>query len=64
VIRLHDLRHTYATAALEAGVPLKTVSTRLGHASIAITGDIYSHVRVEVDQAAADLVAGLILGGE
>jgi integrase len=44
-IRLHDLRHSYATAALEAGVALKVVSERLGHASIAITGDIYSHVR-------------------
>lgn len=61
-IRLHDVRHSYATAALEAGVPLKVVSERLGHASIAITGDVYSHVRPEVDQAAADLVAGLILG--
>lgn len=62
VIRLHDLRHSYATAALEAGVALKVVSTRLGHSSISITGDIYSHVRAEVDQAAADLVAGSILG--
>jgi integrase len=58
----YDVRHSYATAALEAGVPLKVVSERLGHASIAITGDVYSHVRPEVDQAAADLVAGLILG--
>jgi len=62
VIRLHDLRHSYATAALEAGVALKVVSTRLGHSSISITGDIYCHVRAEVDQAAADLVAGSILG--
>ena len=61
-IRLHDLRHSYATAALEAGVPLKVVSERLGHSSIAITGDIYSHVRPEIHQAAADKVAGLILG--
>ena len=62
VIRLHDLRHSYATASLEAGVPMKVVQERLGHASIAITGDIYSHVRPEVDQAAADKVAELILG--
>ena len=62
VIRLHDLRHSYASAALEAGVPLKVVSDRLGHGSIAITADLYSHVRHEVDQAAADQVAGLIFG--
>ncbi|MGO8870497.1 MAG: tyrosine-type recombinase/integrase [Acidimicrobiales bacterium] len=61
-IRLHDLRHSYATAALEAGIPLKVVSQRLGHSSISITGDIYSHVRPEIDQSAADQVAGLIFG--
>lgn len=61
-IPLHGLRHSYATAALEAGVPLKVVSERLGHSSIRITGDIYSHVRPEVDKAAAALVADLILG--
>jgi integrase len=55
-------RHSFATAALEAGVPLETVSTRVEHASIAITGDIYSHVREKVDRAAAEAVAWLILG--
>ena len=43
-IRLHDLRHTHATWLLEAGVPVKVVSERLGHSSIRITLDIYSHV--------------------
>jgi site-specific recombinase XerD len=52
VIQLHDLRHSYASAALEAGIKLKVVSERLGHSSISITGDIYSHVRAEVDQSA------------
>lgn len=61
VIRLHDLRHSYATAALEAGVSMKVVQERLGHASIAVTSDLYSHVRPEVDQA-ADKVAGFIFG--
>jgi integrase len=42
-IRLHDLRHSYATAALAAGIPAKVVSERLGHATIAITMDTYSH---------------------
>jgi integrase len=36
-IRLHDVRHSYATAALAAGIPAKVVSERLGHANIAIT---------------------------
>ena len=43
-IRLYDVRHSYATAALAAGVPAKVVSERLGHATIAITLDVYSHV--------------------
>jgi integrase len=62
-IRLHDVRHAYATAALEAGVPLKVISERLGHSSIQITGDTYQHVRRQVDQDAADLTASFILGG-
>src|SRR5829696_7042704 len=36
-IRLHDLRHSYASAALAAGVPAKVISERLGHAAIAVT---------------------------
>ena len=43
-IRLHDLRHTWATLALEERVPVKVVSEVLGHASPAFTLDIYSHV--------------------
>lgn len=43
-IRLHDLRHTFASLALEAGVPMKVVSEWLGHSGIGVTGDIYSHV--------------------
>ena len=61
-IRLHDLRHSYASAALEAGVPTKIVSERLGHSSIAITGDIYQHVLPELDDQAAAQVAAVILG--
>jgi integrase len=59
-IRLHDLRHTWATLALEAGVPLIVVSRRLGHASTAITGDIYSHVADKVAADAAQKVAELV----
>jgi integrase len=62
-IRLHDVRHSYATAALAAGVPAKVVSERLGHATIAITLDVYSHVIPGMDAAAANAVASLILDG-
>jgi Phage integrase family len=61
-IRLHDVRHSYASAALAAGVPAKVVSERLGHATIAITMDTYSHVLPGLDEQAAGLVARLILG--
>ncbi len=43
-IRLHDLRHTHATLLLAAGVPVKLVSERLGHATATITLGIYAHV--------------------
>jgi integrase len=62
-IRLHDVRHSYATAALAAGVPAKVVSERLGHANIAITLDVYSHVIPGMDAQAANAVASLILDG-
>jgi integrase len=61
-IRLHDVRHSYASAALAAGVPAKVVSERLGHANIAITMDTCSHVLPGLDAQAADTVARLILG--
>jgi integrase len=43
-VRLHDRRHTAATLMLEAGVPANVASERLGHSSIAIAIDHYSHV--------------------
>jgi integrase len=62
-IRLHDLRHSYATAALAAGIPAKVVSERLGHASVMITLDTYSHVLPSMQEDAANSVAKLILEG-
>jgi integrase len=61
-IRLHDARRSYATAALRAGIPAKVVSERLGHKSIAITLDTYSHVLPQADEEAAETVERLILG--
>ena len=62
-IRLHDVRHSYATAALAAGIPAKMVSERLGHANVPITLDTYSHVIPGMDEQAAATVARLILEG-
>jgi hypothetical protein len=56
------VRHSYATAALAAGIPAKVVSERLGHANIAITMDTYGHVLPGLDAQAAGTVARLILG--
>ena len=53
-IRLHDLRHTHATLMLKAGIHPKIVSERLGHASISITLDTYSHVLPGLQKAAAE----------
>jgi integrase len=61
-IRLHDIRHSYATAALKAGVNPKIVSQRLGHASVAFTLTVYSHALPGYDREAADTMAALILG--
>lgn len=51
-IRLHDLRHTHATVLLEAGVHPKVVQERLGHSTIAITLDLYSHVIPSMQRSA------------
>jgi integrase len=58
----HDLRHSYATAALSAGIPAEVVSERLGHANIALALDTYSHVLPNMQEKAAEQVAQLILG--
>jgi integrase len=62
-IRLHDLRHTWASLALGAGVPLKVVSEILGRGNIAVTADLYSHVAPGMMEEATTAVAGLIFGG-
>lgn len=57
-VRLHDLRHFAATSLLAAGVPVRTVSGRLGHANAATTLGVYAHFIEASDQAAAAILAG------
>lgn len=61
VIRLHDVRHTYATIALRSGVHPKIVSSRLGHATVAFTLDTYSADIPDLDQEAAEDIGRLFL---
>lgn len=63
-IRLHDLRHTHATLALEAGVHPRIVQERLGHATVSITLDTYSHVDLDLQAAAAARVAALLTAAD
>lgn len=59
-IRLHDLRHTHATLLLQAGVPIKVVSERLGHTTVALTLDTYAHVLPAMDRDAAERFGNLL----
>lgn len=59
-IRFHDLRHTCATLLLRRGVHPKIVSELLGHSTIAMTLDQYSHVLPDMQQAAMDAMDGLL----
>ncbi len=59
-IRVHDLRHTSATLLLRAGVPAKIVSERLGHATTAITLDLYSHVLPDMQNQAAEAMSRVL----
>lgn len=58
----HSLRHTHATDLMEAGVPLKVISERLGHKDPAFTARVYQHVRVKVRQDVAALADSLLFG--
>lgn len=59
-LTLHSLRHTHASLAVAAGVPMKVISERLGHASITITMDLYAHLAPGLDEDAAAKAATLI----
>jgi integrase len=61
-LTLHGLRHTWATLALNAGEHPKVVAERLGHSSIAVTLNVYSHVTKPMASKAAENVADMIFG--
>lgn len=63
-IRFHDLRHTFATTALEHGMDVKTRSTVLGHVTAATTIDVYSHVTDNMLMQAAGRIESGIGRGE
>lgn len=59
-IRFHDLRHTFATLALQNGVDIKTVSGMLGHYSAGFTLDTYAHVTTDAQRKAANAISGVL----
>ncbi|WP_370324043.1 tyrosine-type recombinase/integrase [Euzebya sp.] len=66
-VRLHDVRHSYATAALRQATgwhEVKTLSRRLGHASVGMTLDTYAHALPADDRLQADTLARVLLGPE
>lgn len=61
-IRFHDLRHTHATLLLKAGIHPKIVQERLGHSSINVTLDTYSHVLPNLQEAVLKNIGDSITG--
>ena len=59
-IRFHDLRHTFATMALQNGVDVKTVSSMLGHYSAGFTLDTYAHVTTDAQLKAAQTMGNIL----
>ncbi|MGO9582345.1 MAG: tyrosine-type recombinase/integrase [Acidimicrobiales bacterium] len=57
---MHDLRHTHATLLLKAGIPIKVVSERLGHATPAFTMSTYQHVLPGMQAEAARTFAAIL----
>ena len=59
-VRFHDLRHTFATIALQNGVDIKTVSGMLGHFSAGFTLDTYAHVTTAAQKEAAQTMGNIL----
>lgn len=58
--KLHDLRHTYAVAAIRSGIDYKTISDNLGHASVSFTLDVYAKTTMEMQKEAAEKLEAYI----
>ena len=63
-IRFHDLRHSHVTMLIDAKVPLKVISERVGHSSVNTTLNIYSHALKEMDQEASDKISNVLFSSE
>lgn len=61
-VTFHQLRHAHASLLIKAGVPVKVISERLGHSSVAITMDIYGHLLPGMQREAAEAFERLLLG--
>jgi integrase len=59
-IHVHSLRHTSATLLIAAGIPLKNVSSRLGHSMTSTTANIYAHALASIDETAAEALSGML----
>ena len=58
--QFHDLRHTFATLALQNGIDVKTISSMLGHSSAGFTLAIYTHATNKVQEQAAAKMGNLL----
>lgn len=59
-IRFHDLRHSHVTMLIDAKVPIKVISERVGHSNVNTTLNIYSHALKEMDQEASDKISNTL----
>ena len=63
-IRFHDLRHSHVTMLIDAKVPIKVISERVGHSNVNTTLNIYSHALREMDQEASDKISDTLFNNE
>src|SRR5262245_47502144 len=60
LVTFHALRHTHASLLLASGLPVLTVSKRLGHSKASMTLDVYGHLMPNADDAAAKAIEGVL----
>ena len=63
-IRFHDLRHSHVTLLINAKVPIKVISERVGHSNVNTTLNIYSHALKEMDQEASEKISNTLFNTE